>query len=903
MVVVSISPWRGNHVAGFPFSGYLGLSPVVVQGLFRTCLEEDNRALKASQVIVRVRCYEKHQQGPGKTDKLNILYEQTQTLWTKPDSAEYADLGDFASAFRIVLPTNAGGISPVTFKNYKAYWKVEGIVFHEAEDSKIIGSSSMARCAIPLIRHTPLSVPAGPPIRWQPAPTGLPPHRGVTYDVRIKKSTFGASEEFLVDLLLSREDPLVQIRKVHVSVVQHVKLNRNPPALKRSDNSDNDLLDEKLRPSSSSGLLEGDRPGRPASKGLSGVFRRGNSSNKASASKPPTPGSREGNSYFMSKSSSAQLQSGWTSATDHEIALIECSNPQLDATLTLKGVVPRKSAHKWSNSASIKTDIAVVHHSIHVKIVVKRAKSSEETILLESRPITIRSTTRAEDEHAATQAGRMLRVAEAESNLCDPKNRVHQGQLVSHPSSQLAAPKSNLGARRASDFRLTVSTEHDIMHGVEPLPSPAGSVDSAELLKNPPDRAAERTRGWLRPSEKKDNHSNTRRRSEQFDPAAYAGPVRTRVKVDSGSTSTISRASAVTPTNPTFPPSPPMTVRQSIFQPLQSYASPRAEALAAFNYYRTDFANQVGPFNLSPDVLRQTREARRQARAHGPYGPRPRSAGGLSAISQRTHESSGASVAGVSIGSSGSSVFSLARSTTGTIASGHSRFTREQSAPLPTTSSNTMLLLPEELPGLSLGSDSSTGEEIMECNDRHDEDRGGDHDEGDRDGAECYPTPQSAVLSPQLDFLSGVCVPTPRSPTPSEGSDMSDTSEPAPAPSTAASAIDFQSFSLKPQSPPTTPADLAAIAPWTSSQPDVSPFDQRFSASRPPASASAAHRAGSRKASLDGSGGMLGVPGAEGGVRRKSVGNLFGSHKGDDEGGKEGGGRWAFLRRGSKAGL
>lgn len=919
MVVVSISPWRGNHVAGFPFAGYLGLSPVIIQGLFRTTLEEDNRPLKASQILVRVRCYEKHKQGPGKSDRINILYERVQTLWTKPDEVDYEDLGDFASGFRIVLPPNAGGVSPVTFKNYEAYWKVEGVVQHEHEDSKIIGSSSMARSAIPLVRHTPLSVQPSPPIRWQPvtapASSSSSSSRGIKYDIKLNHATFGPNEELLVELLLSREDPLVNVRKVQVSVTQHLKLNRNPPEQKTSDNSDNEFNDEKPRPSSSSSLLEGDRPGRTSSKGLSGVFRRRNSSTKASSSKPPTPSSSqasEGSSYFMSKSGSSQFGAGWTSVSDHEIVLMECSNPTFDATVNLKGLVPRKSAHKWSNSASLRTDLAAVHHSVTVKLYVKRGKSSEETITLESRPITIRSTSRLEDENATNNASRSLRVAEAEANLCDPALRMAGGHTLAVPLSgtpdnrernQLAVPNAGLGARRASDFRLTVSTDHDIMHGVQPLPSPAGSVDSAERLRNPFDSVADDAHAGLGVYDP-NHHSNTRRRSEQFDPAVYSGPVRSRVKVDSGSTSTISAVSLLTPTNARFPPSPPTAVRPSIFQPLQCYVPPRVETLSALSYPRPEF-------NLSPDFLRQSREARRQARAHGPYGIRPRSAGGLSVISQRTHESSGASAAGVSIGSSNSSVFSSARSFTGTVASGHSRFTREQSAPLPTTtSSSTMLLLPEELPGLSLGSDSSHGEERMDYNENK--------DDQDGQGAESYPTPQSAVLSPTLDFSSGVCLPAPGSPTPSDVSDMSDTSEP-PA-TTSAPAIDFQSFSLKPQSPPTTPAELAAIAPWTASQPDISPFDKRATASRPPSSAStrppfgyaeggkgggaSGQRPPSRKGSLDVTGGgRLGVPAvADNGGRRKSVGGLFGSLKGDEEGGKEGG-RWGFLRRGSKAGV
>lgn len=58
MVVVTLTPHRGNGARSFPHTGFLGISPVTFAGVVRTKLQEDKRPLEASSVVVRVRCYE-----------------------------------------------------------------------------------------------------------------------------------------------------------------------------------------------------------------------------------------------------------------------------------------------------------------------------------------------------------------------------------------------------------------------------------------------------------------------------------------------------------------------------------------------------------------------------------------------------------------------------------------------------------------------------------------------------------------------------------------------------------------------------------------------------------------------------------------------------------------------------
>lgn len=126
MVVLTISPYRGNHQRFFPFAGFLGLTPVVIQGTLKTVMEEDNKPLKASSVFVRVRCYEADISGGAIKGKgMNVLFDAEQELWRKDEGEEFSSLGDFSKAFRIVIPVEANGVTTATFKNFRTWWQVE----------------------------------------------------------------------------------------------------------------------------------------------------------------------------------------------------------------------------------------------------------------------------------------------------------------------------------------------------------------------------------------------------------------------------------------------------------------------------------------------------------------------------------------------------------------------------------------------------------------------------------------------------------------------------------------------------------------------------------------------------------------------------------------------------------
>ncbi|CAE6460146.1 unnamed protein product [Rhizoctonia solani] len=127
MVAISISPAKGNAGARwFPHSGHLGFTPVKLDGVVRTRLEEDGKPATASALTISLRCYEARQGRVG-VAKMSILAEQTQTLWA-PTGTEYGALGAREFPFRLVLPVNSPGSSTFHLPDYRIYWRLEAAI-------------------------------------------------------------------------------------------------------------------------------------------------------------------------------------------------------------------------------------------------------------------------------------------------------------------------------------------------------------------------------------------------------------------------------------------------------------------------------------------------------------------------------------------------------------------------------------------------------------------------------------------------------------------------------------------------------------------------------------------------------------------------------------------------------
>lgn len=125
MVQLFLSTTKGNAgIRHFPYQGYLGLTPVRVDGIVRTRCDEDQKPVQASALTVYVRAYESRQTRLGAPHS-RIVAEYAQTVWRKPDGQDYGSLGDFDSPFKITLPKRAAGFSTANYQDYRSFWRVE----------------------------------------------------------------------------------------------------------------------------------------------------------------------------------------------------------------------------------------------------------------------------------------------------------------------------------------------------------------------------------------------------------------------------------------------------------------------------------------------------------------------------------------------------------------------------------------------------------------------------------------------------------------------------------------------------------------------------------------------------------------------------------------------------------
>lgn len=255
MVVLSLTPYRGNHARFFPHTGFLGVTPVVIQGMVRTALEEDRKPLKAESVSIRVRCYEADisnvPSAKGKNRAPRVIYELSQEIWTKAQGQDWSALGEWASSWRVVLPVDAGGVSTSTFKNWKSWWQVEAgvlpclltrfprvltlecrfaVVVHKR--SAVLGCRTLSSHQVPLTRYSATTTPL-PSASWssssssQPYPSYRPPTppptlRGFHYSVATSSGVLGPDDPLQLKFIFGRDDPSMVIKKVQVSLDRHI---------------------------------------------------------------------------------------------------------------------------------------------------------------------------------------------------------------------------------------------------------------------------------------------------------------------------------------------------------------------------------------------------------------------------------------------------------------------------------------------------------------------------------------------------------------------------------------------------------------------------------------------------------------------------------------------------------
>lgn len=154
MVRLSLSTSKGNAgIRHFPFQGYLGLTPVRVDGLVRTRTDDDLKPVLAASLTVYVRAYESRQPRLGAPHH-RVVAEYLHTVWRAPDGTQYAPLADFDAPFKITLPKRAPGFSTANFQDYRTFWRVEAGAYSLELRARVC-SPAVSRRPTVCCRHCP----------------------------------------------------------------------------------------------------------------------------------------------------------------------------------------------------------------------------------------------------------------------------------------------------------------------------------------------------------------------------------------------------------------------------------------------------------------------------------------------------------------------------------------------------------------------------------------------------------------------------------------------------------------------------------------------------------------------------------------------------------------------------
>ncbi|KLO10700.1 hypothetical protein SCHPADRAFT_892161 [Schizopora paradoxa] len=239
MVKLHILSSTGNQNSRFfPYTGYLGLTPLRVEGVVRTKLEQDRKPILASSIVVSVKCVESRI-GRFGVSHSNVLAEYSVTLWSATAAAtsspsspvsptvQYAELGDSEHPFRIVVPADTLGHSSLNFQDYKISWRVEAVATHAPIFG--VGTRIVRSYELPLIRYDARTPTRTPPL---PSPdrflTVAPPSSNrvplVRYQILTPTHPVGPMDIVTIPLTLIPLDPHVHVRSVSLLVERRIEL-------------------------------------------------------------------------------------------------------------------------------------------------------------------------------------------------------------------------------------------------------------------------------------------------------------------------------------------------------------------------------------------------------------------------------------------------------------------------------------------------------------------------------------------------------------------------------------------------------------------------------------------------------------------------------------------------------
>ncbi|KAI0781125.1 hypothetical protein BD413DRAFT_463284 [Trametes elegans] len=235
MVHIVLSTTRGNSGNRyFPHQGYLGLTPVRVEGVVRTKLDEDGKPIPARALSISVRCYQSRLTR-SRTFRSTLVADHTDVLWVKPPDKDYADVAELEFPFKLTLPKRTPGFSTANYQDYRIFWRLEAVLDHVYIPG--VGSRVVRYYDLGLVRYD--LPPSHAPI--SPSNTSTSPHAllhqtakprapVVRYNISTPSLPVGPSDIIFTTLSVQPLDPGVRIRGATVSVERRIELHNTPSA-------------------------------------------------------------------------------------------------------------------------------------------------------------------------------------------------------------------------------------------------------------------------------------------------------------------------------------------------------------------------------------------------------------------------------------------------------------------------------------------------------------------------------------------------------------------------------------------------------------------------------------------------------------------------------------------------
>ncbi|KAJ7489881.1 hypothetical protein B0H11DRAFT_2010794 [Mycena galericulata] len=400
MVQLLLTSSKGAHgIRYFPYSGFLGLTPLKVDGFVRTKLDADLKALQAKSITISVRCYEARLGRLGVLHS-NVLVDYTQVLWSKPDDGnEYTDIADLELPFHITIPAKVSGFSTASFVSYRCTWRVEAVINHVPILG--VGSRQIKHSELPLLRFGLPSVyePSTPIARPMLDSEISHPHfPSIRYSVNSPIIPVGPLDLVSIPIHLSASEPGVSFRSATVTVERRMRFM--------------DPISPPITPT----LLSNTTPALPpipsSNPSFSLPIPQRTSSSSSSLSYSPSSSYQE--STHLSSSTTLQASESRTTTSGGGSHLVTCvagsessghfaraESGVWSKTLTLQWPAA-KSHSRWAIGETIESELVSVKFFVRVKIVVSSAVGTE-SLELEDKELLVVSTNEAERQLALSK--------------------------------------------------------------------------------------------------------------------------------------------------------------------------------------------------------------------------------------------------------------------------------------------------------------------------------------------------------------------------------------------------------------------------------------------------------------------------------------------------------------------